>query len=177
MKRSKTDFMPLARQKGSVIQALVDEVLADDLERHRAHCLNPVAAATRDLGDGHTSVAQMVSQLRANGYTMVTDGGELWSAPARQVSSPRKSASGGCRLVTPSSIASGRHGRRRGTPCGGVDPGTDGSGGRVMHGQRTALCEFPLLHRPLRRWYLCCLTGEGHEMACAPQCWISNRQA
>ena len=66
--------MPLARQKGSVIQALVDEVLVDDLERHRAHCLNPVEAATRDLGDGHTSVAQMVPQLRANGFTMVTDG-------------------------------------------------------------------------------------------------------
>ncbi len=74
MTRSKTDFMPLARQKGSVIQALVDEVLVDDLERHRAHGLNPVEAVTRDLGDGHTSVAQMVPQLRANGFTMVTDG-------------------------------------------------------------------------------------------------------
>jgi len=38
--------MSLARQKGSAIHALVDEVLAYDLERHRAHCLNPVAAAT-----------------------------------------------------------------------------------------------------------------------------------
>ena len=73
MTRSKTDFMSLARQKGSVIQALVDEVLAYDLERHRAHCLNPVAAATWALCDGHTSVAQMVPQLRANSYTIVTD--------------------------------------------------------------------------------------------------------
>ena len=46
-----------------------------------------------------------------------------------------------------------------------------------MYGQRIALCEFPLLHRPLRRWDLCCLIGEGHEMACAPLCWISHRQA
>jgi hypothetical protein len=74
MTRSKTDSMPFARPKGSVIQALVDEVLAYDLECHRAHCLNPVEAPTRDLGDGHTSVAQMVSQLRANGYTMVLIG-------------------------------------------------------------------------------------------------------
>ena len=74
MTRSKTDFMLLAREKESVIQALVDEVLAYDLECHRAHCLNPVDAATQDLGDDHTSVAQMVSQLRANGYTMVTNG-------------------------------------------------------------------------------------------------------
>jgi hypothetical protein len=65
--------MSLARQKGSVIQALVDEVLGYDLERHRAHCLNPVAAATWALCNGHTSVAQMVPQLRANSYTIVTD--------------------------------------------------------------------------------------------------------
>ena len=58
--------MPLARQKGSVIQVLVDEILAYDLERHRPHCLNPVEAATRNLGDSHTSMVQMVSQLRAN---------------------------------------------------------------------------------------------------------------
>jgi hypothetical protein len=73
MTSSKTDFMSLARQKGSVIQALVDEVLAYDLEPHRAHCLSPVAAATWVLCDGHTSVAQMVPQLRANSYSIVTD--------------------------------------------------------------------------------------------------------
>ena len=41
MTRSKTDFMLLAREKESVIQALVDEELAYDLERHRAALPEP----------------------------------------------------------------------------------------------------------------------------------------
>jgi hypothetical protein len=46
-----------------------------------------------------------------------------------------------------------------------------------MYGQRIAMCEFPLLHRPLRRWYLHCPIGEGHEMAFAPLSCIFHRQA
>jgi hypothetical protein len=46
-----------------------------------------------------------------------------------------------------------------------------------MYGQRIALCEFPLLHRPLRRWDLCCLIGEGHEMAFTSLRCIPHRQA
>jgi hypothetical protein len=94
----------------------VDEVLAYDLERHRAHCLNPVAAATWALCDGHTSAAQMVPQLRANSYTIVTD--EVVGYGLRQLGKFRllenRLPEGGS-PVTPSSIASGRHGRRRGT--------------------------------------------------------------
>ena len=35
---------PRARTEGLVVTELPDELLVYDLERHRAHCLNPTAA-------------------------------------------------------------------------------------------------------------------------------------
>src|SRR5688500_8574032 len=54
---------PRARTKGLVVQALPDEVLVYDLERHKAHCLNHTAAFIWKFCDGQTSVAEMVHIL------------------------------------------------------------------------------------------------------------------
>jgi Coenzyme PQQ synthesis protein D (PqqD) len=55
---------PLARTQGIVEQALPDEVLVYDLERHRAHCLNQTAALVWKCCDGRTSVAEMAHTLK-----------------------------------------------------------------------------------------------------------------
>jgi Coenzyme PQQ synthesis protein D (PqqD) len=54
---------PRARAEGIVVQALPDEVLVYDLERHRAHCLNHTAALIWKHCDGQTSVAEMLPVL------------------------------------------------------------------------------------------------------------------
>jgi hypothetical protein len=46
-----------------VVQALTDEVLVYDLERHKAHCLNHTAALVWKHCDGQTSVSEMVRLL------------------------------------------------------------------------------------------------------------------
>ncbi|HXH09251.1 MAG TPA: PqqD family peptide modification chaperone [Alphaproteobacteria bacterium] len=58
MKRNR--LLPRARREGLVVEALPDEILVYDLERHQAHCLNPTAALIWKHCDGQTSVAEMV---------------------------------------------------------------------------------------------------------------------
>ena len=60
---AKRSLMPRARKEGLEIQDLVDEVLVYDLERHRAHCLNPVASLVWRRCDGRTSLAQVAAIL------------------------------------------------------------------------------------------------------------------
>ena len=48
---------PAKRTDGLVVTELQDEVLVYDLERHRAHCLNPTAAFVFRRCDGRTSVS------------------------------------------------------------------------------------------------------------------------
>jgi Coenzyme PQQ synthesis protein D (PqqD) len=55
---------PLARTEGLVVTELPDELLVYDLERHRAHCLNPTAALVFKHCDGRRSVAQIARILR-----------------------------------------------------------------------------------------------------------------
>jgi hypothetical protein len=55
--------VPLARQKGLVVHELQDEVLVYDLDRHRAHSLNRVAAMVWRHCDGSTTVADMTALL------------------------------------------------------------------------------------------------------------------
>ena len=54
---------PRARAEGVVVQALPDEVLVYDLERHKAHCLNHTAALIWKHCDGQTSIAEMLHIL------------------------------------------------------------------------------------------------------------------
>lgn len=51
--------MPLARIKGLERQELADEVLVYDLDRHRAHALNPIAALVWRHCDGETTMGEM----------------------------------------------------------------------------------------------------------------------
>ena len=55
---------PRARTQGLVVTELPDELLVYDLERHRAHCLNPTAALVFKHCDGRRSVAQIARILR-----------------------------------------------------------------------------------------------------------------
>lgn len=55
---------PRARKDGLLIRELGGELLVYDLERHRAHCLNPTAALVFKRCDGRTGVAKMARELR-----------------------------------------------------------------------------------------------------------------
>lgn len=70
---------PRARTEGLVIRELPDEVLVYDLDRDRAHCLNPTAAFVWKHCDGHTSVACMV-QLLARAFKAPVDEAVVWLA-------------------------------------------------------------------------------------------------
>jgi hypothetical protein len=54
---------PRARRDGLVVTELPDELLVYDLERHKAHCLNPTAALVFKHCDGGTSVKQIAGAL------------------------------------------------------------------------------------------------------------------
>lgn len=69
--RSSRPAPPQARRDGLVVRELADEVLVYDLERHKAHCLNPVAAAVWRHCDGQTTVADMVPRLQRDLSTPV----------------------------------------------------------------------------------------------------------
>ncbi len=56
---------PYARKEGLVVKELPDELLVYDLERHRAHCLNPTAALVWKHSDGQTSVEEIATLLHA----------------------------------------------------------------------------------------------------------------
>jgi hypothetical protein len=54
---------PVARKQGLVIQELPDEVLVYDLDRDRAHCLNPTAAFVWQRCNGKNTTAQIARTL------------------------------------------------------------------------------------------------------------------
>lgn len=54
---------PRARKDGLVVTELPDELLVYDLERHKAHCLNPTAALVFKRCDGRSSVRQITRAL------------------------------------------------------------------------------------------------------------------
>ncbi len=54
---------PHARKEGLLVEELSDETLVYDLERHKAHCLNPTAAFVWRRCDGRTSVGELASLL------------------------------------------------------------------------------------------------------------------
>lgn len=55
---------PRRRTQGLVVKELPEEVLVYDLERHRAHCLNPTAALVFKHCDGDTTVSEIAGVLR-----------------------------------------------------------------------------------------------------------------
>ena len=63
MKREPQEFLPLARRQGIVIKEVDNEVLIYDLERDKAHCLNPSAAAIWRRCDGKTTMPVLASSV------------------------------------------------------------------------------------------------------------------
>jgi hypothetical protein len=63
--RSGRTRLPAARTDDLVVQKLVDETLAYDLKRHRAHVLNPVAALVWRYCDGTTSLGDVSRIIEA----------------------------------------------------------------------------------------------------------------
>ena len=74
MKEDAGRAVPEARTDGLVIQALADEVLVYDLQRHRAHCLNQTAAWVWKHCDGRATVADIARGLQAELKTPVHEG-------------------------------------------------------------------------------------------------------
>lgn len=56
-------FLPKARSEGIITKQVDGELLVYDLERDKAHCLNPSAAAIWKLCDGRTPTDQISSSL------------------------------------------------------------------------------------------------------------------
>ena len=52
-----------ARETGLIVQEVADETLVYDLERHKAHCLNPTAAAVWRLCNGKRDEAALARLL------------------------------------------------------------------------------------------------------------------
>jgi hypothetical protein len=63
MKEMRTKTMPRARKEGLLVEELPHEMLVYDLERHKAHCLNPTAALVWKNCDGRTSVQELARLL------------------------------------------------------------------------------------------------------------------
>ncbi|HEV7375046.1 MAG TPA: PqqD family protein [Pyrinomonadaceae bacterium] len=70
---------PRARKEGLLVQELPNEVLVYDLERHKAHCLNPTAALIWKHCDGRTTVSDMV-RLLENSLETSVDEDVVWCA-------------------------------------------------------------------------------------------------
>ena len=56
-------MLPKARQEMLTIRNLPEETLVYDLERHKAHCLNPTAALVWQHCDGQTTMAELARVL------------------------------------------------------------------------------------------------------------------
>ena len=86
-------LMPCVRTEGLVVQALPDEVLVYDLERHKAHCLNHTAALIWKRCDGQTTMTEMAHLLSHEMKTPVPEA-VVWLA-LQQLSKARLLAVGG----------------------------------------------------------------------------------
>jgi hypothetical protein len=79
VKEKRTKTAPLARKDGLLVQELSHEVLVYDLERDKAHCLNPTAALIWKHCDGRTSVNEITRLLEKSSGVSV-DEDVVWCA-------------------------------------------------------------------------------------------------
>ena len=73
------EFHPKKRLRNVRVEEFQGEVLVYDLDNHRAHCLNGVAARVWNLCDGTRSVAQIAAAV-ADDPTAPADEALVWSA-------------------------------------------------------------------------------------------------
>lgn len=74
-----TKIVPRARKEGLLVEELPHELLVYDLERHKAHCLNPTAALVWKHCDGRTTVQEM-ARLLAKILDASVDEDVVWCA-------------------------------------------------------------------------------------------------
>ena len=79
MKEKTEQQAPLARKEGLLIQELHGEVLVYDLDRDKAHCLNPAAALIWQHCDGQTTIAELTRILEKSLATLI-DEDVIWCA-------------------------------------------------------------------------------------------------
>jgi hypothetical protein len=75
----RTTLLPKARQDKLLVQAVGDELVVYDQERHHAHCLNPSAALVWRYCDGQTSIAEITMRLRDE-LNLPSDDQFVWQA-------------------------------------------------------------------------------------------------
>lgn len=79
MKDTREPQAPRARKEGLLVQELHGEVLVYDLERDKAHCLNPTAALIWQQCNGQTSIEEM-TRLLENSLSTPIDEDVIWCA-------------------------------------------------------------------------------------------------
>src|SRR5437762_990009 len=60
-------MLPLARREGLRLEELSDELMVYDVDRHKAHCLSPIAAMVWRDCDGRKTVEEISAGLQRNG--------------------------------------------------------------------------------------------------------------
>lgn len=75
-------MLPRSRKDGLVFTRLTDETLVYDLERHRALCLNRLAAAVWHRCDGQSSISKLASDVSGE-LSAVVDADMIWYALKR----------------------------------------------------------------------------------------------
>ena len=77
MKKKREPRAPRARKDGLLVQELHGEVLVYDLERDKAHCLNPTAALIWQHCDGQTTITELTGLLE-NSLNSPADESIIW---------------------------------------------------------------------------------------------------
>lgn len=80
MKEKREPQAPRARKEGLLIQELHGEVLVYDLERDKAHCLNPTAALVWQHCDGQTTIRELARLLEKSLELEQVDEDVIWCA-------------------------------------------------------------------------------------------------
>jgi len=60
-------MLPLARREGLRVEELSDELMVYDVDRHKAHCLSPLAAMVWRYCEGRKTVEEIPAGLQRNG--------------------------------------------------------------------------------------------------------------
>ena len=71
-------MLPLARKEGLRVEELSDELMVYDVDRHKAHCLSPIAALVWRHCDGQKTIEEISAVLRSSGVRV--DEEMVWTA-------------------------------------------------------------------------------------------------